>query len=89
MEGMYPLGVITASVLAFLLLVGIHGRWAKGRKVTGKNSFDTVAVGFGGVDVIIIGAGVTGSALAYALGKVVQYPDTSTSDVESAADLAV
>ncbi|RZR96483.1 hypothetical protein BHM03_00025513 [Ensete ventricosum] len=72
MEGMYPLGVIAASVLAFLLLVGIHGRWAKGRKVTGKKSFDTVAVGFGGVDVIIIGAGVTGSALAYALGKLKQ-----------------
>ncbi|RRT75153.1 hypothetical protein B296_00024489, partial [Ensete ventricosum] len=28
-----------------------------------------VAVGFGGADVIVVGAGVTGSALAYALGK--------------------
>ncbi|RRT42989.1 hypothetical protein B296_00056755 [Ensete ventricosum] len=70
MEGMYPLGVITASILAFLLLVGIHGRWGKGRKATGKRGSGEVAAGFGEADVIVVGAGVTGSALAYALGKV-------------------
>ncbi|RWV88296.1 hypothetical protein GW17_00049634, partial [Ensete ventricosum] len=70
MEGMYPLGVITASILAFLLLVGIHGRWGKGRKATGKRGYGAVAARFGEADVIVVGAGVTGSALAYALGKV-------------------
>ncbi|KAJ8467026.1 hypothetical protein OPV22_029578 [Ensete ventricosum] len=69
MEGMYPLGVITASILAFLLLVGIHGRWGKGRKATGKRGSGEVAAGFDEADVIVVGAGVTGSALAYALGK--------------------
>ncbi|THU68500.1 hypothetical protein C4D60_Mb08t04540 [Musa balbisiana] len=70
MEGMYPLGVIAAaSILAFLLLVGIHGRWGKGRKAAGKRDSGAVAAGFGGADVIVVGAGVTGSALAYALGK--------------------
>uniref|UniRef100_A0A804K305 Squalene monooxygenase n=1 Tax=Musa acuminata subsp. malaccensis TaxID=214687 RepID=A0A804K305_MUSAM len=69
MEGMYPLGVIAASILAFLLLLGIHGRWGKGRKAAGKRDSGRVAAGFGGADVIVVGAGVTGSALAYALGK--------------------
>ncbi|RRT65551.1 hypothetical protein B296_00040988 [Ensete ventricosum] len=69
MEGIYPLGVITASILAFLLLVGIHGRWGKGRKAAGKRGSVAVAAGFGGADVIVVGAGVTGSALAYTLGK--------------------
>ncbi|URE29752.1 Squalene monooxygenase [Musa troglodytarum] len=69
MEGMYPLGIVTASILAFLLLVGIHGCWGKGRKAAGKRGSGAVAAGFGGADVIVVGAGVTGSALAYALGK--------------------
>ncbi|CAL9144978.1 unnamed protein product [Musa hybrid cultivar] len=69
MEGTYPLGVIAASILAFLLLLGIHGRWGKGRKATGKRDSGAVAAGFGGADVIVVGAGVIGSALAYALGK--------------------
>ncbi|CAL9775579.1 unnamed protein product [Musa acuminata subsp. burmannicoides] len=69
MEGMYPLGVIAASILTFLLLVGIHRRWGKGRKASGKRDSGAVAAGFGGADVIVVGAGVTGSALAYALGK--------------------
>ncbi|URE23763.1 Squalene monooxygenase [Musa troglodytarum] len=69
MEETYPLGVITASILAFLFLVGIHGRWGKGRKAAGKRGSGAVAAGLGGADVIVVGAGVTGSALAYALGK--------------------
>ncbi|RZS18728.1 hypothetical protein BHM03_00051066 [Ensete ventricosum] len=67
---MYPLGVITASILALLLLVGIHGRWGKGRKAARKRGYGAVAARFGEADVIVVGAGVTGSALAYALGKV-------------------
>ncbi|RRT42887.1 hypothetical protein B296_00029532, partial [Ensete ventricosum] len=69
-EGMYPLGVITASILALLLLVGIHGRWGKGRKAARKRGYGAVAARSGEADVIVVGAGVTGSALAYALGKV-------------------
>ncbi|RWW61562.1 hypothetical protein BHE74_00031378 [Ensete ventricosum] len=69
MEAIYPLEVITASILAFLILLGIHGRWGKVQKAAGRRGSGAVAAGFGGADVIVVGAGVTGSALAYALGK--------------------
>ncbi|THU64794.1 hypothetical protein C4D60_Mb01t30210 [Musa balbisiana] len=74
----YLFAAIVASILAFLLLAGIRGRKAaRGRKRTddgapfaaGKEQCDSDADACGVPDVIVVGAGVAGSALAYTLGK--------------------
>ncbi|CAL9074711.1 unnamed protein product [Musa textilis] len=74
----YLFAAIVASILAFLLLARIRGRKAaRGRKRTddgapfavGKEQCDSDADGCGVPDVIVVGAGVAGSALAYTLGK--------------------
>lgn len=78
----YLFAAIVASILAFLLLAGIRGRKAaRGRKRTddgapfaaGKEQCDSDADGCGVPDVIVVGAGVAGSALAYTLGKVTPF----------------
>ncbi|RWW11774.1 hypothetical protein BHE74_00003641 [Ensete ventricosum] len=74
----YLLAAIVASILAFLFLAGIRGRKAaRGRKRTddgdpfaaGKEQYHSDTDGCGVPDVIVVGAGVAGSALAYTLGK--------------------
>ncbi|WOK95590.1 squalene monooxygenase-like [Canna indica] len=75
MTEQYLLTAIVASILAALLLAGIRRR-KSGRRADGGATFATgeeqrglVSDGSGGSDVIIVGAGVAGSALAYTLGK--------------------
>lgn len=71
MADQYLLGAVVASILGFLLLhVGFHGWKGRARRTAGKCGSGPVVPGDGGTEVIIVGAGVAGSALAYALGKV-------------------
>ncbi|XP_072990757.1 squalene monooxygenase SE1-like isoform X1 [Typha latifolia] len=76
MVGDYLFGGIVASILGFLLLVGLRGR----RRATvagapaeeaadGKGECCSKIATDGGTDVVVVGAGVAGSALAYILGK--------------------
>lgn len=78
MECQYLIGGIVASVLGFLLLYRSKGM--KKTKESRENMRDEVVKSSETVvcrsensistDVVIVGAGVAGSALAYALGKV-------------------
>ncbi|RWV88770.1 hypothetical protein GW17_00049111, partial [Ensete ventricosum] len=52
-----------------LLLVGFHGSKGRARRTAGKCGSGPFVPGDGGTEVIIVGAGVAGSALAYTLGK--------------------
>ncbi|PSS26160.1 Squalene monooxygenase [Actinidia chinensis var. chinensis] len=75
----YLLGGVIASLLGFVLLYGSRLRREKSRASTAfrrSESFKTTANGArrqqasdGGADVVIVGAGVAGAALAYTLGK--------------------
>ncbi|KAJ7968366.1 Squalene monooxygenase [Quillaja saponaria] len=80
MEYLYELGGIIASILGFVFVMNI----SKGKKISraamvlqrneeakkSKNGTYGLEIdGNGSTDVIIVGAGVAGSALAYALGK--------------------
>ena len=77
----YLLGGVIASLLGFVLLYGSRLRREKSRASTvfrRSESFKTTANGSfgptassGGADVVIVGAGVAGAALAYTLGKVI------------------
>ncbi|KAG6502479.1 squalene monooxygenase SE1-like [Zingiber officinale] len=77
MTGHSLLAVIGSSILAFLFIAGIRVRKTRRReKVDAGDPFVTRKVqngwesdGGGGPDVIVVGAGVAGSALAYTLGK--------------------
>ncbi|CAL9186173.1 squalene monooxygenase SE1-like [Musa acuminata AAA Group] len=70
MADQYLLGAVVASILGFLLLhVGFHGWKGRARRTAGKCGSGPAVPGDGGTEVIIVGAGVAGSALAYALGK--------------------
>lgn len=78
MAGHSLLAVIGSSILAFVFIVGIRVRKTRRREmvnagdpfVTGKVQNGWESDGSGGPDVIVVGAGVAGSALAYTLGKV-------------------
>ncbi|RWW62018.1 hypothetical protein BHE74_00030879 [Ensete ventricosum] len=70
MADQYLLGAVFASILGFLLLlVGFHGSKGRARRTAGKCGSGPLVPGDGGTEVIIVGAGVAGSALAYTLGK--------------------
>ncbi|XP_074572980.1 squalene monooxygenase SE1-like [Curcuma longa] len=77
MAGHSLLAVIGSSILAFVFIVGIRVRKTRRREmvnagdpfVTGKVQNGWESDGSGGPDVIVVGAGVAGSALAYTLGK--------------------
>ncbi|KAG6520249.1 squalene monooxygenase SE1-like [Zingiber officinale] len=73
MADQFLLGIVTASILVFLLLIRFRGCRRKAHLAPGKGSSCSIRAGKGGAgagtDVIIVGAGVAGSALAYTLGK--------------------
>ena len=80
-------GVVLATMLGFVLLYGV-----KGKKTT-RASMEITRNGFVSIlnngicqseitrstDVVIVGAGVAGAALAYTLGKVILYFSLHTS----------
>ncbi|KAG6516820.1 squalene monooxygenase SE1-like isoform X2 [Zingiber officinale] len=72
MADQYLLGTIMASILMFFLLVGFWGCKRKAHLAPGNRSSCAIRAekGGSGTDVIVVGAGVAGSALAYTLGKV-------------------
>lgn len=72
MADQYLLGTAMASFLMFFLLVGFWGCKRKAHLAPGNRSSCAIRAGKGntGTDVIVVGAGVAGSALAYTLGKV-------------------
>jgi squalene monooxygenase len=79
--GLHLIGAATATLIVAVLVAAVLGRRRRARAqpppVEGKPAPEAgCAVGDGagpdgGTDVIIVGAGVAGSALAYTLGKVV------------------
>ncbi|XP_074583928.1 squalene monooxygenase SE1-like [Curcuma longa] len=71
MADQYLLGTIMASILMFVLLVGFWGCKRKAHLAPVNRSSCAIRVGKGGTgtDVIVVGAGVAGSAVAYTLGK--------------------
>ncbi|KAG9439314.1 hypothetical protein H6P81_019479 [Aristolochia fimbriata] len=66
----YFMGAFVAALLGFALLPGLRGRkkkkWGGGE---GNSAGTRNGGGGGGTEVIVVGAGVAGSALAYTLGK--------------------
>jgi squalene monooxygenase len=77
--GLQLIGAAAATLLAAALVAAVLWRRRRGPRphaalVEGKPAPEagcgTSAAGDGGTDVIIVGAGVAGSALAYTLGKV-------------------
>lgn len=73
--GFQLIGAAAATLLAAVLVAAVLGRRRRSRPrsplVEEKPAPDAgCAAGDGGTDVIIVGAGVAGSALAYTLGKV-------------------
>ena len=74
----YILGAFLASVLGFLLLYDLREKERKIKRHRRADGLVTSSSGIGecpqddgfGTDVIIVGAGVAGSALAHTLGKV-------------------
>jgi squalene monooxygenase len=74
--GLQLIGAAAATLLAAALVAAVLWRRRRGPRphaalVEGKPAPEAdCAVGDGGTDVIIVGAGVAGSALAYTLGKV-------------------
>ncbi|KAG6517463.1 hypothetical protein ZIOFF_020855 [Zingiber officinale] len=64
-------GIVTASIMVFLLLIRFRGCRQKAHLAPGNGSSRSILAGKGGTGtgVIIVGAGVAGSALAYMLGK--------------------
>ena len=80
--GFQLIGAAVATLLAAVLVAAVLGRRRRPRPqaplVEGKPAPEAgCAVGDGGTDVIIVGAGVAGSALAYTLGKVVSFVSSS------------
>jgi squalene monooxygenase len=82
--GFQLIGAAAATFLAAVLVAAVLGRRRRPRPrpqaplVDGKPAPEAgCAVGDGGTDVIIVGAGVAGSALAYTLGKVVSLVSSS------------
>lgn len=79
----FPLiGVVVATLVVTVLVAAVMRRrrrpWPQAPLVEGKPAPEAgCAVGDGGTDVIIVGAGVAGSALAYTLGKVVSLVSSS------------
>ncbi|XP_038983584.1 squalene monooxygenase SE1 [Phoenix dactylifera] len=76
MRGEYLVGGIAGAILGFLLLAGIQGRRRRGDRdlageaaADGKGECGSESAGNAGADIIVVGAGVAGSALAYTLGK--------------------
>ncbi|XP_031376177.1 squalene monooxygenase SE1-like [Punica granatum] len=66
----YLVGGATVVASLFLGYVFLHNsRRGKSRRDSTKIQRDGLVAGEGGADVIIVGAGVVGSSLAYALGK--------------------
>ena len=90
--GLQLIGVAAATLLAAVFAAAVLGRRRRPRApvVEGKPAPDAGcavadgegSAGDGGTDVIIVGAGVAGSALAYTLGKVAPFvPSHSFVDV--------
>lgn len=83
--GLQLIGAAAATLLAAVLVAAVLGRRRRSlprvRLVEGKSAPEAGCaigdgagpVGDGGTDVIIVGAGVAGSALAYTLGKVAYF----------------
>lgn len=79
----YILGGFVASLFGFVLLYNLRRKMKKneGSKLvhkdqcikTSNDGIHLPAVDVGRTDVIIVGAGVAGAALAYTLGKVRKY----------------
>lgn len=77
----YIVGGVVASLLAFVLLFSVRGKKTTraSMDMTRNGSVKTLENGLcrseiaGSTDVIIVGAGVAGAALAYTLGKVMLY----------------
>ncbi|XP_042473454.1 squalene monooxygenase SE1-like isoform X2 [Zingiber officinale] len=71
MADQFLLGIVTALILVFLLLIRFRGCRRKAHLAPGNGSSCSIRAGKGGAgtDVIVVGAGVAGSALAYTLGK--------------------
>lgn len=78
MVDQYAVGGFIATLFAFVLLYNIRTRTNKASKIVRKDEcIKSSAVGGGSLpdlggdtDVVIVGAGVAGAALAYTLGKV-------------------
>lgn len=73
--GLQLIGAAAATLLAAVLVAAVLGRRRRSRPRAPLVEEKPVpeagcAAGDGGTDVIIVGAGVAGSALAYTLGKV-------------------
>ncbi|WOL03072.1 squalene monooxygenase [Canna indica] len=69
MADQYLLGTVVASILGFLLLFVLHSRRRRSITAAGQGNSGSLLTGNGEADVIVVGAGVAGSALAYTLGK--------------------
>lgn len=72
----YLFGGVIASLLGFLLLLGLRSAMEKNTRGRNAGTLSIAseesrpqASGSGGTDVIVVGAGVAGSALAFTLGK--------------------
>lgn len=65
----FLVGAVVASVLGFLL-IGLRSRRRRCPLGAGKGISGPLYAEKGKADIIVVGAGVAGSALAYALGKV-------------------
>lgn len=75
MIGGYILGCLIASLLGFILLFNLRKQVVKKSKAssiktTPVNGHRRTAKDDGSTDIIIVGAGVAGAALAHTLGKV-------------------
>ena len=83
--GFQLIGAAAATLLAAALVAAVlwrrrgprpHAALVEGKPAP-ESGCGTGAAGDGGTDVIIVGAGVAGSALAYTLGKVVSFVSSS------------